>query len=64
MYRSGKYKCIVVGSTRHVKELKRFLQLFYTWNPPTDELVLIQKNGDYEVECSFTKNEVTSSNAI
>jgi len=26
------------------------------------KVVLIQKNGDYEVEASFTENEVTSSN--
>ncbi len=29
-----------------------------------EKVVLIQKNGDYEVEVSFTENEVTSSNAI
>ncbi|HEY6286188.1 MAG TPA: hypothetical protein VIX20_11035 [Ktedonobacteraceae bacterium] len=28
-----------------------------------DKVVLIQKNGDSEVEASFTENEVASSNA-
>jgi hypothetical protein len=55
--------------------MKEFYNCFTTGNSSTDglkrsgrtdeirtvNLVLIQKNGDYEVEISFTEHEVTSS---
>ena len=44
-----------------IKSYAHDLRLFVQAVPA--DLVLIQKNGDYEVEASFTENEVASSNA-